>query len=53
MTEARDLSPSPPAGVPALPKSKQSITFGKPPIDPNASGRRARLRHPARGGVRR
>jgi hypothetical protein len=35
-----------------MPLSRQSIKYGKPPIDENASGRRARLRHPARGGAR-
>jgi hypothetical protein len=45
------VNPSAPAPAPALsapttPVSRQSIKYGKAPIDPNASGRRARLRHP-------
>ena len=45
-------SPPPAREAPEPPKqpvSRQSITYGKPPIDENASGRRARLRHPRRG----
>ncbi len=38
---------------PKMPVSRQSITYGRPPIDENASGRRARLRRPPRGGARR
>ena len=48
------VNASAPASEPALPVatapvSRQSIKYGKPPIDPNASGRRARLRHPRKG----
>jgi hypothetical protein len=39
--------------VPEMPASKQSIACGKPSAIDGASGRRARLRHPARGAVRR
>jgi hypothetical protein len=46
-TPARPPEAAPPAAAP--PVSRQSIKYGKPPIDENASGRRARLRHPRRG----
>jgi hypothetical protein len=46
-TSAPAPEPAPAAVNP--PVSRQSIKYGKPPIDPNASGRRARLRHPRKG----
>ena len=45
-------APEPVREPPKMPASRQSIKYGKPPIDENSSGRRARLRHPARGGAR-
>ncbi len=40
---------TPEPASPAMPISRQSIKYGKPPIDEKASGRRARLRHPRKG----
>jgi hypothetical protein len=40
------------APEPQLPISRHSRLYGRQPIDENASGRRARLRHPARGAAR-
>jgi hypothetical protein len=55
MNDSGDTSPraaEPTPEPPRMPASRQSIKYGKPPIDENASGRRARLRHPARGAAR-
>ncbi len=52
MNEPGDIAPRSSEEAPEPPKervSRQSIKYGKPPIDENASGRRARLRHPRRG----
>ena len=46
-------APEPTSESAKQPVSRQSIKYGKPPIVENSSGRRARLRHPARGSVRR
>jgi hypothetical protein len=48
-----------PSSTPELPPEaakepvlRQPIRYGKPAVDAKASGRRARLRHPARGAAR-
>jgi hypothetical protein len=41
-----------PAAPIERPPTRHSRTYGRVPVDEAASGRRARLRHPARGGVR-
>ena len=50
--ESAPRAPEPVIEPPKMPASRQSIKYGKAPIDENASGRRARLRHPARGTAR-
>lgn len=45
--------PEPPPEPAKQPVARQSISYGKPPLDEKASGRRARLRHPSRGATRR
>ena len=50
--DTRQPTPEPVREPPKMPVSRQSIKYGKPPIVENASGRRARLRHPARGAPR-
>ena len=46
-------TPEPPPEPAKQPILRQPISYGKPAADEKASGRRARLRHPARGATRR
>ena len=50
--DTRPPTPEPVREASKMPASRQSIKYGKPPVDEKASGRRARLRHPARGTPR-
>ena len=50
--DTRPPTPEPVREPPEMPVSRQSIKYGKAPIDENASGRRARLRHPGRAAAR-